>query len=70
MNTDTTVMLEMQHSNVNLDYFKTLILQEISKTQNQHQEDFYAFSEVTDQLDVQAANFSFTQLNRSGGNFS
>ena len=29
-----------------LDYFKTLILQEISKTQNQHQEEFCAFSGV------------------------
>ena len=37
-------MWETQHSNVNLDFFKTLILQEISKTQKQHQEEFYAFS--------------------------
>ena len=40
-------MWEIQNNNVDLDYIKTLILQEISKTQNQHQEEFCAFSEVT-----------------------
>ena len=39
-------MWATRHSNVNLDYFKTLILQEISRSQNQHQVDCYAFSEV------------------------
>ena len=40
-------MWETQHNNADLDYFETLILQEISKTENQHQEEFCAFSEVT-----------------------
>ena len=31
-------MWEIQHNNADLDCFKTLILQEISKTQKQHQE--------------------------------
>ena len=33
VNTDNIVLWETQHSNADLDYFKTLILQEISKTQ-------------------------------------
>ena len=40
-------MWETQHNSAGLDYFKTLILLEISKTQNQHQEEFCAFSGVT-----------------------
>ena len=40
-------MWETQHNIAGLDYFKTLILSEISKTQNQHQEEFCAFSGVT-----------------------
>ena len=36
-----------QHNNADLDCFKTLILQETLKTQNQHQEEFSAFSQVT-----------------------
>ena len=40
-------MWETQHNNADLDCVKTLILQEISKTQNQHHEEFCAFSEVT-----------------------
>ena len=40
-------MWETQHNNADLDYFKTLILQETLKTQNQHQEGSCAFSEVT-----------------------
>ena len=47
MSTDNVVMWETQHNGAGLDYFKTLILQEISKTQNQHQEEFCAFSGVT-----------------------
>ena len=39
-------MWETQHNNFKLDYFKTLISLETLKTQNQHQEEFYAFSEV------------------------
>ena len=35
------------HNNAEKDCFKTLILQETLKTQNQHQEEFCAFSEVT-----------------------
>ena len=41
MNSNNVVVWE------NTDYFKTLFLQEISKTQNQRQEEFCAFSEVT-----------------------
>ena len=37
-------MWETQHNSAGLEYFKTLILLEISKTQNQHQVDFCAFS--------------------------
>ena len=50
----------------------TLILQEISKTKNQHQEELCALSGVTcaNKLDVQDTNFSFTELHRSGNNFS
>ena len=40
-------MWETQHNNADLDSFKTLILQKTWKTQNQHQEEFWAFSEVT-----------------------
>ena len=39
--------VETQHNNADLDCFKTLILQETLKTQNQHQEEFCPFSEVT-----------------------
>ena len=38
---------ERQHNNADLDCFKTLILQETLKTQNQHQEGSCVFSEVT-----------------------
>ena len=41
------VMRETQHNNADQDYFKTLILQEISKTQNQRRAESYAFSEAT-----------------------
>ena len=47
VNTDNTVMWETQQNNADCERSRTLILQEISKTQNQHQEEFYAFSEVT-----------------------
>ena len=48
VNTGNVVMLEeAQHNNADLDCFETLILQETLKTQNQHQEEFCAFSEVT-----------------------
>ena len=47
VNIDNDVMWETLHNSVGMDYFKTLILQEISKTQNQHQEEFCAFSGVT-----------------------
>ena len=40
VNTDNIVMWETQHNNADLDYFKTLILQEILKTQHQHQQEF------------------------------
>ena len=74
MNTDNIVMWETQHSSVNLDYFKTPILPEILRTQNQHQEEFLCIFGsqshlCTDQVDVQEANFSFTQLHRSRDNF-
>ena len=36
----------IQHNNADLVCFKILTLQETLKTQNQHQEDSYAFSEV------------------------
>ena len=39
--------VKTQHNNADLDYFKTLILQETLKTQNQPQEEFCPFSEVT-----------------------
>ena len=39
-------MWETQQNGAGLDYFKTLALQEILKSQNQHQADSYAFSEV------------------------
>ena len=38
---------EKQHNSADKDYLKTLISQETSKTQNQHQEEFCVFSEVT-----------------------
>ena len=41
------VMWVTQHNNADWDCFKTLILQKISKTQSQHQEEFSVFSEVT-----------------------
>ena len=47
VNIGTVVMLETQHNNADLDCFKTLILQETLKTQNQPQEEFCAFSEGT-----------------------
>ena len=47
VNTDNIVMWETLRNNADLDYFKTLIMQEIWKTQNQHQEEFSAFSGVT-----------------------
>ena len=48
VNTENSVVWETHSTaNVNLDSFKTQTLQEISKTQNQHQEEFHAFSEVT-----------------------
>ena len=40
-------MWETQHNNADLDCFKTLILQETCKTQNQHQEGSCVFSEAT-----------------------
>ena len=40
-------MWETQHNNAGLDYFKILVLQEISKTLSQQQEKYYAFSGVT-----------------------
>ena len=69
---DNIVMWEIQHSNVDLDYFKTLILQEISKIQNQHQElcIFGSHTFVPISWMLQEANFSFTKLYRSGDNFS
>ena len=69
MNTGNIVIWETQHNNADKDYFKTLILQEISKTHNQHQEEFCAFSEVIrlyrSVVDVQETDFSFTQFYRS-----
>ena len=40
-------MWEIQHNDADWDCFRTLILPEIWKTQNQHQVEFCAFSEVT-----------------------
>ena len=66
-------MRDTQHNNADLNYFKSLILQGISKSQNQHQESSVLFRKshvCANELDVQEANFSFTQLYRSGNNFS
>ena len=57
-----------QHNIVDWGCFKTLILQETLKTQNQHQEEFCAFLETTrcaNKLDVQETNFIFTHYSRS-----
>ena len=43
----TMLLWETQHNNANLECFKTLILHETLKTQNQHQEGSCVFSEVT-----------------------
>ena len=61
-------MCETLHKNADQDFFKTLILQETVKTQNQHQVDSYAFSEVEhlcQKLDVRETDLSLTQLDRS-----
>ena len=47
VNSNNIVMWEIQHNNADWDYFKILILPETQKIQNQHQEESYAFSEVT-----------------------
>ena len=47
VNTGNVVMWETQHNNADWDCFKTLILQETLKTQNQPQEVSCVFSEVT-----------------------
>ena len=47
VNSDNLVLWETQHNSADLDCFKTLILQETLKTQNQHQEESCPFSEVT-----------------------
>ena len=46
MDTDNIVMWGILLNNADWDCFKTLILQETWKTRSQHQEEFYAFSEV------------------------
>ena len=46
VNTGNFVMWETQHNNEDYDCFEILILQETLKTQNQHQVEFCAFSEV------------------------
>ena len=43
----TVVMWEIQHNSAGLDYFNSLILQETSKTENQHPEEFCAYSGAT-----------------------
>ena len=67
MNSGSVALWETQHNNAEEDCFKILILREALKTQNQHQVDSYAFSEVkrANQLDVQEKDLSLTQLNRS-----
>ena len=47
VNTGNIVMWETQHNIADFDLFKTLILRETLKTQNQHQERSCVFSEVT-----------------------
>ena len=62
VNTGDIVMWETQHNIADLDYFKTLILQETSKTHNQHHEEFCAYSGVTrcaNKLDLQETDFRF-----------
>ena len=46
VNSNSIVMWETKHDNADWDCFRTLILPEIQKTQNQHQEDSCAYSEV------------------------
>ena len=56
------------HINAELDCFKTPILQETLKTQNQHQEGLMYFRKshvCAKKLDVQETDFSFTQFYRS-----
>ena len=47
VNTGNIVMWATQHNNADWDCFRALILTEMQKTQNQHQGDCCAFSEVT-----------------------
>ena len=73
VNTSNIVMWETQHNNADLDCFKTLILQETLKTQNQHQENFVFFRKshvCANKLDVQETDFRFTQFYRSWNHFS
>ena len=51
----------------------TMTLQEISKTENQHQRSsvhFWKSHVCANKLDVQETRFSITQLHRSGNHFS
>ena len=47
LNSGNILMWETQHNIADEDCFKTLISQETLKTRSQHQEEFFAFSEVT-----------------------
>ena len=51
MNSKNIAMWETQHNNADKDCFKTLILRETLKTQNQHLLDSYTFSEVARDLE-------------------
>ena len=59
-------MCETQHNNADLDYFKNLNLQEISRSLVHFRESHVC----ANRLDVQETNFSFTQHYWSGNYFS
>ena len=69
---DNIVMWEIQHSNVDLDFFKTLIFAgDLEDSKSTSGAVHFRESHVcANKLDVQEANFSFTKLYRSGDNFS
>ena len=67
VSTNSIAMWETLQNNADWDYFKTPILQEILRIQNLHQREtlrFWKSNICTDQLDVQEAEVSVSQLHR------
>ena len=67
------LLCETHDNNADLNCFKTLILQETLKTQNQHQRNSVHFRKshvCANKLDVQETDFSFTRFYRNWDHFS